>query len=158
MISHRRIAWDGFRTLDQPAARVVCENRLTRALFAVAQPLAACCTSAAAMEDRRRRQPSWSCSVAACRMAPSRSRAHKLGLDARAALPCAIVARTPRKLWEAFSGCGAVGRKTHTVLSIRTTTLPTVRKHVLDRVGHALHSTHNLTPTHLAGSRPAGPL
>ena len=46
MISHRRIAWDGFRTLDQPAARVVCENRLTRALFAVAQPLAACCTSA----------------------------------------------------------------------------------------------------------------
>jgi hypothetical protein len=41
MISHRRIAWDGFQTLDQPAARVVCENRLTRALFAVAQPLAA---------------------------------------------------------------------------------------------------------------------
>ena len=26
---------------------------------------------------------------------------------------------------------------------------PRPRKHVLDRVGHALHSTHTLTPTHI---------
>ena len=90
---------------------------------------------------------SCSCSVAACRTAPSRSRAHKLGLDARAALRCAMRARAPLASCGRHSAGVADLDDTHRSMShqIRTTTLPTVRKHVLDRVGHALHSTHTLT-------------